>query len=233
MAVERGAVQGLGETGQRLWVESVDITATGVFTVSLPNEVRHLAWEVVGGSITEDDVLVGFALPDSSGKNAVANTQDAVDVTKWAGWRKLERTTRYVYVYVKTAVAGATLRIIGSEGEATPLPPSAAQIAAAIAAIVVIPGQQAQTWAAPATVAMGAGSATIIAANPNRKAISIVNGGAVTVFLRQAAAVAVVTDFPIAPGGVWEEGPGGLVYRGEYRGITAGAAGSVTVVEST
>lgn len=95
-----------------------------------------------------------------------------------------------------------------------------------------VPTQEALVLASgPAAVAMGAASVSIIAANALRKRVIIENSGTVAVAVNPDASAAVfASDHILAPGANWEES-GDRLYRGEFRGITAGAAGEVRVSE--
>lgn len=77
--------------------------------------------------------------------------------------------------------------------------------------------------------AMGAASATVVAANLNRRYLRIKNSGATVVFIHFGTP-ALVTHYPLQQFEAWESSEPGI-YTGQVTGITAGGATTLDVIE--
>lgn len=236
-----GSVPGYGDVAGRVRSISQVLSATGAFVLEFPEEYDAFSFQISGALVAARSVLVGFGTWDPAGMVTPAVANDVFDPIAISGVTQLTRKTRWVYVYVGTATASAVLTVTGYQGDYRPRMPSAAEISAALAAVVLpvtITGAvpvTAASWAASSAVAMGAASATIINPNAARVKLLIENTGAVDVAIRLAGAAAVfANDIKLVPGASFsDEASGQRIYTGEVRGITAGAAGEVRVTEAT
>ncbi|MCI0548613.1 MAG: hypothetical protein L0027_15180 [Candidatus Rokubacteria bacterium] len=236
---------GLGLFRKLTRPEPQSLAVAGSFEMSLPQHFSTFLCRVVdaaGADVVPSTarVRVGIgALDDganlASGQAPVlATLRDVIDPVAFPVFWISRTDTRKLYVHVLAVQAGTFLEVTGIEGGAFPRQPTAAEIAAAIAAPASGGGPAPYVWSAPAAVPMGAASAVILAANTGRRAFRIQNTGGVSVFFRKLASPAVVaSDIELLPDDVYEEGEGRTLYTGEIRGITAGAAGELRVEEAT
>lgn len=213
--------------------------------ITFGKEYQTFVFRFRGGRPAENTVYVspGFsAEPTYAGADVRDTIAFGVDPTVVRVLR-LATPTSQISV-INTLQGGVYLEVYAIDGDAEAETSSveiAAAIAAALAGLTVtatITGPMpidAVTWSAGAAVAMGAASASIIAANALRKKLIIQNTGAVPVAIALRAAAAVfATDIIIPVNGAYQEsGEGQFCYRGEVRGITGGAAGEVRVIEAT
>lgn len=230
-----GSMEGYGDVAGRLHATSQSLAAAGFFPLELPGEYTHLAFQISGGNAAARSVLVGMGgPPEPGGQSAPFQANDVFDPTVFAGWKKLDRATRWVYVYVVSATAGATLHVIGCEGEPVARGPSASEIAAAIAAAPPTTPVLPIVWSAPVNVNLPAAvSTSLLAANAARQGFRIQNVGANSVFYRKVgSAASAATDIELLPDAIYEEGEGRTLYRGEIRGIST-AGSDVRVEEAT
>lgn len=86
------------------------------------------------------------------------------------------------------------------------------------------------TAKSPRSVAVGLASGAVIAANPERKGLSIENTGANAVSLGLANPAIVGDDVVLEPAGSWDGTISGVLWRGAVNAIAA-AASSLAVVE--
>jgi hypothetical protein len=220
------------DTRQRIWrSESIDLSvAHAGDLVELPRGLRALSFAFPAGSPAIDSLFVAIAVLDSA-KALPALTQvvDPVAIPDV----NLDAVADELFIYCPVGGLGAlTMRVYGCEG--TFISSQANRLAAAIVANPPAAAAVPIVWQAPAAVAINPGPTSIIAANANRQALTIQNTGTVNVAVRPAAAAAVfANDIILRPGDSWTEPQAGrLIYRGEFRGITAGGAGEVRAVEA-
>ena len=234
-----GVPDGYLENAGRLRTLRQSLAVAGAFPLEFSDEYDAFAFQIEGGSISATQVFVGFGKPDLSGVVSPANSTQVIDPFAFAGVKRLPRPTRWVTVYVVGVFASSYLRVTGVEGDPLPRAPYPNEIAASLAGLAVAASativRSSLTWTAGARVALGAASVSVLAANPARRAFRLVNSGAVAAAIRLEAAAAVfATHLPFAVGAVLEEGvDGDSCYKGEIRGITAGAAGEAFVQEAT
>lgn len=229
-----GAVLGLGDVAGRVRTITQSIGTVGFFPLEFPEEYQAFGFQIHGAVAAARSVLVGFGVPEVAGQTTPAAANDVLDPIAWSGLKNLVRRTRWVFVYVATATPGAYLSITGYQGEPIERAPSAAEIAAAIAAAAPTVTPSTITWGAPLPVVTGAASGVLLNANASRKAFKLQNTGAVPVYFRLAAAAAVAAnDLELLPDAVYEEGEGLTLYKGEIRGISPAGAGEVRVIEAT
>lgn len=235
-----GVPAGYLEPAGRVRTLSTPVSVAGVFQLEFSEEFDAFALQLNVGTAALRSVLVGFGKPQVGAEDRAAAATEVIDPAAFAGIKRLSRPTRWVTVYVATPIAAGTLYVSGVEADPIPRAPAAVDILAALNGSLTVAAnativRSSLTWTAGARVALGAASATILAANAARRAFRLVNSGAVPAAIRLEAAAAVfATHLPFAVGAVLEEGvDGDSCYKGEIRGITGGAAGEAFAQEAT
>lgn len=240
-------VPGVLEGQPQVEREILALTAANTPTPALiefGQEHRTFVFRFLGGRPAEGSVYVSPGGLQRSGRSGNPLTEGGrmfdPAVVKVV---KLDLPTAQISVF-NSAQAGMYLEVYGIDGDAdaemTPLELAAAIAAAMAGVAIVVSGTVTATipdiplaWGSGVPVAMGAASATIVAANVARRGIKLENTGAVPVAICYRAAAAVFANDIILPVGGIEEQVGQKLSLAEFRGITAGAAGEIRVTEAT
>lgn len=219
-----GGAFGLGEQAPRFESIAQDLSAVGVFMVGpFSRDWPCFGFHFEGGSPAVGNVKVALAIPDPSGKVNVQNVRDVIDPAIFPVIKVLERETRYVFVYVRTAVAGASVIVTAAEGHLVPV----GGTAAALSGLAVSPVER--VIANESNPAPAAASADVLGANPNRIAYQIRNASAERCYL-SFGGVAAATSFYIEPGETYRE-EGSSIWRGTVAAMNPTIIGDLRIVE--